>query len=361
MTVCHSSVVSLIQATDYLFNEPETDAWTLFHSYAFDLSVWEVWACLLRGSRLIIVPDWMTRSPAAFYELLCSERVTVLNQTPSALRQLIGAREESESHTGILRHELALRLLFCVGEALPGELARRSLDWNVPVWNLYGPTEATVWASIERVGPEDALSAIVPIGQPLANTSIYLLDGCQELSPRGALGELCIGGLGVARGYLNQQDLTAERFIPDALSFDPGGRVYRTGDLARRRDEKIEYLGRIDHQVKIRGYRVEAGEIESLLARHPSIRECIVTAAESRPGESQLAAYLVYEPGQSPTVAELRSYLQKQLPDHMIPSAFTKLDAMPLTRNGKIDRKSLPAPDRPGTGSRNEADAPRTF
>ena len=360
VTVSHANVVSLVNATDSLFSEPQKDTWTLFHSYAFDLSVWEIWRCLLGGSRLIVVADWMTRSPAAFYGLLQEERVTVLNQTPSALRHLINASEESRNQSATSDHDLALRLLFCGGEALPGELAGKSLEWNVPVLNLYGPTEATVWASIHRVDAGNATQPLTPIGRPLPNTTIFLLDQGQELVPAGVVGEICIGGRGVAQGYLNQPALTADKFSPDQFSTVPGSRLYRTGDIARRKDATIEYLRRIDHQIKIRGYRVEKGEIEASLVRHPGIADCVVTIGEGRAGEKQLVAYIVNKPAQSPTTAELRGYLKGLLPDYMIPSGFITLETMPLTPNGKIDWRSLPASSNSNVRQAEMA-PPRTF
>jgi amino acid adenylation domain-containing protein len=339
--VRHGSVVSLLEATRPTFGFGERDVWTLFHSYAFDFSVWEIWGCLLSGGRLVVAPLGVTQSPEEFYDLVRREGVTILNLTPSALRQLTAVRGGLAA--GVER--LALRLIVCGGEALPRELAPQLSAWGVAVWNFYGPTEGTVWATANRVEDARAGEASTSIGRPLANTRVYILDERLRPSPVGAAGQLHVGGFGLARGYLNRPELTAEKFIPDPFSDEPGARLYRTGDLARyMADGRIEFLGRMDHQVKLRGFRIELGEIEAVLGQYPSVREAVVLVREEGHDDQRLVAYLVADPRQPPSTSELRSHLRERLPEYMVPSSFVWLEALPLSTNGKLDRKALPAP-----------------
>ena len=216
----------------------------------------------------MVVPLETAQSPAAFRDLLHRERVTVLNQTPSAMRQLIGELPVTLKSAG----ELDIRLIICGGEAFPMDLASKSLEFGVPLWNFYGPTEATVWAAINPITPTGSEGNSIPIGRPMADRQIYLLDRNLQAVPVGVAGEIHIGGAGLARGYLMRPELTAEKFIPDPFSNEPGARLYKTGDSARYlRDGAIDFLGRIDNQVKLRGYRIELGEIEATLGQHPSI------------------------------------------------------------------------------------------
>jgi aspartate racemase len=243
--------------------------------------------------------------------------------------------------------------IVCGGEALSRELAQQLLTRGDSVWNLYGPTETTIWSALYRV---ESGEGSVPIGRAIANTWIYVLDRYLQPVAIGVPGEVYIGGDGLARGYLNYPELTAERFMPDPWSREPGARLYRTGDVGRYlSDGNIEFLGRIDHQVKVRGFRVELGEIEAVLAQHPAVGETVVLAREEvenpkseiqnpKSAEKRLVAYIVPR-SSAPTVSELRDFLQQKLPDYMVPSAFMFLDALPLTPNGKVDRRALPAPD----------------
>ncbi len=275
---------------------------------------------------------------ASIPDLIAAHGVTHLQCTPSMARLLV-ADEETRGALG------SLRTLLIGGEAFPAELARElSGVVSGDVLNVYGPTETTIWSALHRLdGPEDP----VPIGHPLANTGLYILDRYLQPVPVGQPGELFIGGHGVVRGYLNRPELTAERFIPDPFGGDPGARLYRTGDLARyRMDGAVEFLGRLDHQVKVRGYRVELGEIESLLDQHPAVRTSVVVAREDTPGDQRLVAYLIPRGDGMPQEEGLRDHLRKKLPEFMVPAAFISLDAFPLTPNGKVDRKALPAPDR---------------
>jgi acyl carrier protein len=248
-----------------------------------------------------------------------------------------------------------LSTIIVAGEACSAEVLA---TWSAGrrFLNAYGPTEATVCATIAECG--DA-HRIPPIGRPIANTQVYLLDQQLRPVPVGVPGELCIGGVGLARGYQHRPELTAEKFIPHPFSQESGARLYRSGDLARFLiDGQIEFLGRIDQQVKIRGFRIELGEVEATLQEHASVRESIVMAREDAPGDARLVAYVVAEPAS--TAAQLRSHLKEKLPEHMIPSTFIMLEALPLTANGKVDRQALPAPEESRRDAAGEFVAPRT-
>jgi acyl-coenzyme A synthetase/AMP-(fatty) acid ligase len=263
--------------------------------------------------------------------------VTVAHFVPSMLRHFLSV--ENVAACASLRH------VFCSGEELPADVARDFLAASsAQLHNLYGPTEASVDVTFHACDARH-LGASVPIGRPIANTQIYLLDERRRPVPVGVAGEIYIGGVGVARGYLNRPELTRERFVPDPFG-SPGSRLYRTGDLGRHNAEgEIEYLGRNDFQVKLRGFRIELGEIEARLAACAGVAASVVVAREDRPGDKRLVAYLCAKPGSEPGVAELRAELSKQLPDYMVPSAFVTLEDFPLTVNGKLDRKALPAPE----------------
>jgi amino acid adenylation domain-containing protein len=343
--VSHANVIRLFEATHTWFRFDARDVWTLFHSYAFDFSVWELWGALLYGGRLVVVPYWTSRSPGAFYDLLCMEQVTVLNQTPSAFRQLIRA----EGALGTVE-ELALRLVIFGGEALELNSLRpwyeRHGDQYPRLVNMYGITETTVHVTYRplTLALLDATAGSV-IGSPIPDLQIYILDQHLQPVPIGIPGEIYIGGSGLARGYLNRPDLTAERFIPNPYSDLPGARLYKSGDVGRYlSDGDIEYLGRIDHQVKIRGFRIELGEIETVLVQHPAVQETVVQVWDDDHGNSRLVAYVVILGEQESIISELRRFLQKRLPEYMVPSVFMTLKALPLTRNGKVDRRALPAP-----------------
>ncbi|HEY3568484.1 MAG TPA: amino acid adenylation domain-containing protein [Thermoanaerobaculia bacterium] len=338
VVVTHANVGRLFTATDPWFDFGPEDVWTLFHSYAFDFSVWEIWGALLYGGRLVVVPYWVSRSPEAFFDLLAAERVTVLNQTPSAFRQLLWASEGKPA-------DLALRYVVFGGEALePASLAPWIARYGdrPRLINMYGITETTVHVTYRPVGEGD-LTAGSRIGVPIPDLAVHLLDGALQPVPIGVPGEIHVGGAGLAQGYLGRPELTAERFVPDPFSGSPGARLYRSGDLARRlSDGDLEYLGRADQQVKIRGFRIELGEIEAALAGQPGVREAVVLAREDAPGDRRLVAYVA---GGASDPAVLRQALAERLPDYMIPAAFVFLEALPLTGNGKIDRKALPAPE----------------
>ena len=339
VAVSHATVVHLFTATKKRLGVREGDVWTVVHSSAFDFSVWEIWGSLLQGARLIVVPLDVVQSPVDLYTLLCRERVTVLNQTPSALRQLLEVRRMRAGP-----ENWNLRLIVCGGDALDRELAAELVQLEIPVWNFYGPTEGTVWTTCTPIEgtPADDLTSI---GRPIANLTVYLLDDYLQPVPIGAGGELFIGGEGLARSYLNRPELTAEKFVPDPFSAAPGKRLYRTGDLARYHpDGKLEFLGRLDTQVKLRGFRVELGEIETVLGQHPNIDQVIVVIRNDQPGDQRLVAYLTAN-DPLPPFHELRRFAQLYLPDYMVPAAFVQLEQMPLTANRKVDRRALPAPD----------------
>ena len=354
--VNHRNVVHLFAATRPLFNFSESDVWTLFHSYAFDFSVWELWGALIYGGRLVIVPYFVARSPIAFYELLCQERVTVLNQTPSAFRQLMLGEESVESG-----NNLSLRLVIFGGEALELQSLKpwfeRHGDRSPQLVNMYGITETTVHVTYRPLSLADLNGPGSVIGCAIPDLQLYILDKNRQLVPVGIPGEMYVGGAGVARGYLNRPDLTAERFISNPFSEKKEARLYKTGDLARYLPNgDIEYLGRSDHQVKIRGFRIELGEIEAAIGQHPAVREAIALVREDNPGDKRLVAYIVAnsqlrgghgdtDPTHPEFINHLRVFLKQKLPQYMIPSAFVLLEAMPLTPNGKIDRRSLRAPD----------------
>jgi amino acid adenylation domain-containing protein/thioester reductase-like protein len=345
----HRNVTRLFAATDEWFHFNERDIWTLFHSVAFDFSVWELWGALLYGGRVVVVPYMTARSPREFYRLLCEQDVTVLNQTPSSFSQLIEAQAQNPER----RHNL--RLVIFGGEALELYKLRRWAERNgirrPQLVNMYGITETTVHVTYRPLTDEEIRSdATSPIGRPIPDLQLYLLDAHREPVPIGVVGEIYVGGAGVARGYLNRPELTAERFIADPFSRTAHSRLYKSGDLGRRRpDGTVEYLGRNDHQVKIRGFRIELGEIEAQLARHEQVKEAVVLAREDVAGEKRLVAYVVpreiTQIGASPGTDELRAHLRSVLPEYMLPTAFVALPSIPLTSNGKLDRKALPAPN----------------
>ncbi|MFP2895292.1 amino acid adenylation domain-containing protein [Corallococcus sp. 4LFB] len=357
--VTHANVLRLFSATRPWYDFGERDVWTLFHSSAFDFSVWELWGALLYGGRLVVVPYWVSRSPADFHALLRREAITVLNQTPSAFRQLIQHEQSLERPP-----PLALRYVILGGEALDfrGLQPWFALhgDSQPRLINMYGITETTVHVTYRPLSQEDASGTASVVGVPIPDLQAFILDPSLEPVPVGIPGELYIGGRGLARGYLGRPGLTAERFIPHPFSTMPGARLYKTGDRARfRADGQIDYLGRTDFQVKLRGFRIELGEIEAVLEQQPGLRQALVLAREDRAGDKRLVAYVVPAAGHGVDTATLRQELKAKLPEYMVPSAFVTLEALPLTSNGKVDRKALPAPDASATPA-SRYEAPRT-
>jgi amino acid adenylation domain-containing protein len=339
--VSHRNVTRLLSETERWFRFNEHDVWTMFHSFAFDFSVWEMWGCLLYGGRLVLVPFEVSRSPEEFYALLAREGVTVLNQTPSALSLLIQAEGRG------VRLPLRLRTIVLGGEALN---LRSLLPWferhgdAMPeIINMYGITETTVHVTYRRITAADAERETDSlIGQPIADLRIHLLD--EQLQPvaDGETGEMCIGGAGVATGYLHREELTAERFVANPFGGE-GAKLYRSGDLARRRaDGELVYLGRADRQVKINGFRIELGEIEAAMMEFPGLAQaCVTTYAEGN-GALRLAAYFVSDDAIETKV--LSEFLSARLPAQMRPAFYTRLAALPMTSNGKVDRGALPSP-----------------
>ncbi|MFK0114226.1 amino acid adenylation domain-containing protein, partial [Streptomyces sp. NPDC091217] len=337
VVVTHRNVVRLFDTTEKLFGFSADDVWTLFHSYAFDFSVWELWGPLLHGGRLVVVDHETSRSPGRFLELLVRERVTVLNQTPSAFYQLMQADAEAPE-TGC---ELALRTVVFGGEAL--EHARLA-SWyerhpqDAPrLVNMYGITETTVHVTHAALGASGTVAG--QIGGALPDLRTYVLDGGLRPVAPGVAGELYVAGAGLARGYLNRPGLTAGRFVADPFG-PPGSRMYRSGDVVRRAgDNCLRYVGRADQQVKVRGFRIELGEIEAVLAEHPEVAQAAVVVRTDK--EPRLVAYTVPVAGQVVRPDVLRARLRERLPEYMVPSAFVVLDVLPLTANGKLDHRAL--------------------
>ncbi|MCB9066930.1 MAG: amino acid adenylation domain-containing protein [Calditrichae bacterium] len=342
--ITHRNVLRLFTATDHWFHFDETDVWTMFHSYAFDFSVWEMWGALLYGGCVVVVPYMVSRSPEAFHKLLVDEKVTVLNQTPSAFQQLIAADLQSAKPANF-----ALRYVIFGGEALNFQMLKpwfdRYGDAKPQLINMYGITETTVHVTYRPVSAADLRSnAASLIGVPIPDLEIVLLDEHLQPVPDGETGEICVGGGGVARGYWKREQLTNERFIPHPQKPGSGEKLYRSGDLAKRLpDGDLDYLGRMDFQVKIRGFRIELGEIEAAMVKHPAISQSLVIANKHpHSGEQRLVGYFVAKAAMN--ISEIRTFLGQSLPDYMIPAAFVKIDEFPLTTNGKIDRKALPEP-----------------
>jgi amino acid adenylation domain-containing protein len=326
----HRALVNFLAAMKRKPGISAADTLLAVTTLSFDIAGLELFLPLLAGARVIIASREDVANGATLSSLIKRYGVTVMQATPSTWRLLLAAGWGGDRHLKIL----------CGGEAWSAELAEQLLPRCESLWNMYGPTETTIWSSANRV---EAGKPVV-IGMPIDNTAFYVLDAFQSLVPVGLPGELYIGGDGIARGYLNQTQLTKQRFIDDPFSRKPEAKLYRTGDIVRRlSDGTIEFLNRIDHQVKIRGFRIELGEVESALKQHSAIAQCVVLARENVPGDKRLAAYVVPHGSKvAPPAQELRDFLKQKLPDYMIPSAFVLLRELPLTPNGKVDRKALP-------------------
>lgn len=356
VVVSHANVLRLLDAALEHFSLGTEDVWTLFHSSAFDFSVWELWGALALGGRLVVVPQWITRAPDEFARLIEEERVTVLSQTPSAFGQLSRVLLETDG-------EDALRYVVFGGEALDHATLR---DWfaargdeRPELINMYGITETTVHVTFRRVTRADLERRESLIGEPLADLSLYLLDEERQPVPAGIPGEMYVGGAGVALGYQGAGALTAQRMLPDPFTSVPGSRMYRTGDRAvRLRDGELAYRGRIDAQRKIRGHRIEPGEIQHALGQLTGVAESAVLITEDRNGGAALAAYVVAAAGHDLTSTQIRRDLLRTLPDWMIPSSISVLDELPLTRNGKLDRQALLARERTQARDRVAAEPP---
>ncbi|AMU42512.1 amino acid adenylation domain-containing protein [Mycobacteroides abscessus subsp. massiliense] len=332
VAVTHHNVTQLVDAVRADLPARPGEVWSQWHSLVFDVSVWEIWGALLHGGRLVVVPESVASSPDDLHELLISEKVSVLCQTPSAAGMLSPERLESTT-------------LIVAGEACPPELVGRWATSGRTMINAYGPTEATIYAAMS--GPLTPGSGVAPIGSPVPGAALFVLDKWLRPAPEGVVGELYVAGNGVAPGYAHRSGLTASRFL--ACPFGgPGSRMYRTGDLVQwGEDGQLQYLGRADEQVKIRGYRIELGEIQAALARLDGVEQAVVIAREDRPGDKRLVGYIM---GTADPV-EARSALAERLPAYMVPAAVVVLDALPLTVNGKLDKRALPAPEYRSVGT----------
>ncbi|BEL08268.1 hypothetical protein Q0Z83_064590 [Actinoplanes sichuanensis] len=336
--VTHGNVGWLLSATRPVVRPTPDDVFSVFHSYAFDVSVYEIWAALGAGATAVVVDNDTARSPRAFGRLLADEGVTVLSQTPSAFKQLVGE----------IPGDAKVRVVVFGGERLDFAAVR---SWRadpvvagLSLINLYGITETTVHVTAHEVGADEPVES--PVGYGMAGTDVWVLDAFLRPTPVGVVGEIYVGGQGVTLGYWGRPDLTAQRFVPDPFAPEPGARMYRSGDLARvRPDGGLEYVGRADFQVKVRGHRIELGEIEHAIAAYPGVRSCVVVAQRQADNSVRLIAYVVPADGAEPAVGPLRDFLAVGLADYMIPAAFVFLPELPLTVNGKVDRAALPAPD----------------
>lgn len=348
--VPHRAVVNFLCSMARTPGAAATDVLLAVTTVSFDIHVLEIFLPLTTGGRVHLVDRETAGDGHRLLARLRDAKATIMQATPTTWRMLIEAG---------WTERLPLKVL-CGGEPLPPDLARQLVERCAELWNMYGPTETTVWSSVHRV---DADSRDILIGRPIDNTRFYILDARGEPVPVGATGELYIGGAGVADGYLNRPQLTAERFVPDPFAGADGARLYRTGDLARyRADGRVQLLGRGDHQVKLRGFRIELGEIESVLLEHPQVAAAVVVL-DANAGEARLVAYAVPRPDAAadarPDAAALREFMRERLPHYMLPAAFVWLDAFPLTGSGKIDRKALPAPARMSARPVQDAAAPR--
>ncbi|GCF09825.1 hypothetical protein KDI_33890 [Dictyobacter arantiisoli] len=358
----HANVVRLITQTQDYFHFTQQDTWTFFHSYAFDFSVWEIWGSLLTGGRMIIVPYWLSREPGKFYQLLCQEGITILNQTPSAFQQLmhVEARETPSSL-------LALRTIIFGGEALDvSRLApwiTRHGDQHPQLINMYGITETTVHVTYRPIVQQDSSeNAGSVIGSTIPDLDGYVLDKHQQLVPIGVPGELYVGGQGLARGYWQRPDSTAERFIPHPFSALPGERLYRTGDRVRAlASGELEYLGRNDQQVKLRGFRIELGEIAAVLQKLAAIREALVVLRTENNEHHYLVAYVIPQNRDDTlTIPQIQAHTRIHLPEYMVPTYIVFLEAWPLTLNGKVNYQALPVPNEQHLSHRTQYMAPQT-
>ncbi|ODR19150.1 hypothetical protein BHQ19_25270 [Mycolicibacterium porcinum] len=325
VAVTHHNVTQLLQSLPAVLPSSPEQVWSQWHSLVFDVSVWEIWGALLHGGRLVVVPEAVAGSPLDLHDLLVSQKVTVLCQTPSAAGML--SPDGLDSTT-----------LVVAGEACPADLARRWAPGRVMI-NAYGPTETTIYAAVSE--PLSAQAGAVPIGRPVPRAAAFVLDEFLRPAPEGTMGELYVAGAGVAVGYVRRSGLTAARFVACPLGA-PGQRMYRTGDLVRwDSNGQLEYLGRSDEQVKIRGYRIELGEIQAVLAELDGVHQAVVIAREDRPGDKRLVGYITG----TADPAGIRAAVASRLPAYMVPAAVVVLEALPLTINGKLDRRALPAPE----------------
>jgi amino acid adenylation domain-containing protein len=347
VVIRHSAVVNFLSAMQQQPGLSSSDVLVAVTTLSFDIAVLELLLPLVSGARVVIASSEEAGDARKLARLLDAVHATVMQATPTTWRMLVESRWQGKPDLKIL----------CGGEALPPALAAELLQRCESLWNMYGPTETTVWSTVKRIEPDGAIN----IGRPIANTRIYILDAQRQLVPVGYPGELYIGGAGLAIGYLHRHDLTAEKFVTDPFNASKGDLMYATGDLAcYLPNGEIDLLGRADSQVKLRGYRIELGEIEVQLARHPSVSQAVVRIYEETPGEKYLVGYVILREGYLLDSAELQHFLRQTLPEYMIPTLFMTLRAFPLTPNGKVDRRALPAPQRGALASQTTYVAPRT-
>ncbi|HEX8772589.1 MAG TPA: amino acid adenylation domain-containing protein [Pyrinomonadaceae bacterium] len=343
----HRAVVNFLSSMREQLGVTEREIFLALTTLSFDIAALEIFLPISVGARVVLIAREIATDADRLAEAINNSRITTMQATPATWRMLVQAGWQGSAELKIL----------CGGEALPRDLADQLLERGACLWNLYGPTETTIWSAASKV---ESKGQTVSIGRPLWNTEIYVLDARQQPVPIGVRGELYIGGDGLADGYLNRAELTADKFIPHPFGTQPGARLYRTGDVARYLPRgNIEFLGRLDHQVKVRGFRIELSEIEAVLNQHSSVRGAVVVAREDRRDDKRLVAYVVTDEEELLTAGELRSYLGQYLPVYMLPSAFVRLDALPLTPNGKVDRRALPAPEQTGLVASDLYIAPR--
>ncbi len=353
--ILHRAVTNFLLSMKHDLHVTEQDTLLAVTTLSFDIAGLELFLPLISGAQLLLERREVTSDGTRLAEQVMTMQPTIMQATPATWRMLLDSSNTGITDVPDLHH---LQVL-CGGEALPLDLYEQLISKEpAALWNLYGPTETTIWSTMCQLAP---LQSTISIGRPIANTQVYVLDPHMQPVPIGIPGELYIGGAGLARGYLNQPDMTAEKFVDNP--FEPGTRLYRTGDLVRYLpDGKIEFQGRLDHQVKIRGFRIELGEIEAVLKQLPAIHQAVVVAREDSPGNKRLVAYITTVQGQDvPMQSELREMLQKHVPDYMQPAAYVFLAELPLTPNGKIDRRALPAPDMIRSVQANTFVAPKTL
>jgi amino acid adenylation domain-containing protein/non-ribosomal peptide synthase protein (TIGR01720 family) len=355
--VRHQPVINLIEWINRRFEIGPRDQVLFVTSLCFDLSVYDIFGLLAAGGSLRIVAEQDIRDPERLITMLCDEPITFWDSAPAALKQLAPFFPLSQGRPGTD----SLRLVFLSGDWIPVSLPDQVRETfpNAEVISLGGATEATVWSNFHPIAAVDPGWISIPYGKPIQNARYYILDATLQPAPIGVPGDLFIGGECLAEGYVNDPVLTSQKFIADPFDPRPGARMYRTGDRARFwADGTMEFLGRLDHQVKIRGFRIELGEIETVLGQHPAIRATTVLAREDQPGDKRLVGYLVARPEHTLDIEDVRAYLKSRLPEYMVPSAFVAIDAIPVTSNGKVDRKALPAPEI--DGEQQEFTAPRS-
>ncbi len=338
--VTHHNVTRLFKSTDNWFNFNENDVWMLYHSFAFDFSVWEIWGALLHGGRLVIVPYVTSRTFQEFYQLVVQEKVTVLNQTPTAFKQFMLV------DSSISNNKLSLRFIIFGGEALNPQILRpwfEKYGENKPqLVNMYGITETTVHVTYRPLSLHDVNSKTSVIGEPIPDLQLYILNDEQDVVPIGSPGELYVGGAGVARGYLNRPELTDERFIENPFSNNKKDKLYKTGDLVMKQsNDEIVYLGRIDTQVKIRGFRIELGEIENHLLQHELIDDVAVIVKDQETDNPKITAYIILSNKGNISMKALRQFMRSRVPDYMVPNIIVPVDEFKMTDNGKLDRSAL--------------------